>query len=261
VLDAAAGPRFPSPAHERAVEATTAFLAAIPAVDAVLLTGSAARRSDANDLDITALVPEGTPADEVVRPWAPFEAASPELAEVAAAGPFGGIDLNVIDGVFAPTERGWTSGPDNFELDVGNEVAYSVVLWERSDRVQRLRERWLPYLDDELRASRLAAARKYCVNDLEHIPLMIARDEPFQAFHRLYHAFQEFLQALFIARRRYPISYDKWIREQVEELLGLPDLYAELPALVGVAGLDQATTQRNAHRLRDLLETWAPSER
>lgn len=29
------------------------------------------------------------------------------------------------------------------------------------------------------------------------------------------------MQALFIARRTYPIAYDKWIREQVVDILGL----------------------------------------
>jgi len=101
----------------------------------------------------------------------------------------------------------------------------------------------------------------YCVNDIGHVPVMVARNEPFHAFHRLYLAFQEFLQCLFIARRTYPVAYDKWIREQVEELLGLPELYAELPPLLGIAGLDTATIARNADRLHSLLDTWAPSER
>jgi hypothetical protein len=43
--------------------------------------------------------------------------------------------------------------------------------------------------------------------------------------------FQEFLQALCIARRTYPIAYDKWIREQIEEILGLPELSRELPGM------------------------------
>jgi hypothetical protein len=80
-------------------------------------------------------------------------------------------------------------------------VAYSVPLWERTERLAELRGRWLPY-DDELRATRLAEARMFVLNDLDHVPLMIRRDEPFHAFHRHYLAFQGFLHALFIARRR-----------------------------------------------------------
>ena len=84
------------------------------------------------------------------------------------------------------------------------------------------------------------------------------RDEPFHAFHRLYLAFQGFLQALFIARRRYPIAYDKWIREQVEGILGLGELYARLPAVVGVDRLALSGLTTGAEELRALLDQWAP---
>ena len=63
--------------------------------------------------------------------------------------------------------------------------------------------------------------------NLERVKAGVARSLYFHAFDKLYHAFQEFLQALFIARRVYPIAYDKWIREQVVGWLRLPDLYAE----------------------------------
>jgi hypothetical protein len=98
----------------------------------------------------------------------------------------------------------------------------------------------------------------YVVNDLDHVPLMIRRDEPFHAFHRLYLAFQGFLQALFISRRMYPISYDKWVREQVEGILGLSELYACLPPIIGVDRLRAPALTEAAERLRSLLDTWAP---
>ncbi|HSD02602.1 MAG TPA: hypothetical protein VLB81_09545 [Gaiellales bacterium] len=98
----------------------------------------------------------------------------------------------------------------------------------------------------------------YVVNDLDHVPLMVRRDEPFHAFHRLYLAFQGFLQAVFIARRTYPIAYDKWMREQVEDLLGLPDLYRCLPGIVGVDRLRLPALTAAAEELRALLDEWAP---
>jgi len=201
---------FPTEAHRRAADAAVAFLRTLRDVDAVLVVGSASRRTDANDLDLCALVADGATAAGVEERFEEFAAASPELRALHEVGPFVECDLHALDGEFAPGPRGWTSGPEPFELDIGNEVAYSAPLWERN----------------------------------EH-----------------YLAFQEFLQCLFIARRTYPIAYDKWIREQVEGLLGLPELYAELPSLIGVAGLDAAAIAHNAERLRDLLDTWAPSER
>jgi len=55
-------------------------------------------------------------------------------------------------------------------------------------------------------------------------PFLLNRGLYFHAFDRLYKAFQEFLQALFVARRIYPLAYNKWIREQVADWLALPDV-------------------------------------
>jgi hypothetical protein len=252
-------PQFPSEVHARAAEAASEFLTSCDEVDAVMLVGSSARRRDANDLDISALVGSDEAVGIVEARFARFADGRPEFEALSALGPFVAIDFHAVSGAFAPGPRGWTSGPDGFELELGNELAYSVPLWERNQRLSELRGRWLPFYDDRLRRARLADARMYAVNDLEHVPLMIERDEPFHAFHRLYFAFQGFLQALFISRRTYPIAYDKWIREQVEGLLGLPELYQQLPTILGVRELDPAGLTRSTNRLRELLEEWTSS--
>ena len=74
------------------------------------------------------------------------------------------------------------------------------------------------------------------------------------AFNRLYDAFREFLQALFISRRTYPIAYDKWIREQVEEILCRPDLYQRLPRLLEISHFESDEIAWKAEELRGLLE-------
>jgi len=86
-------------------------------------------------------------------------------------------------------------------VGIGNLLTYSVPLWQGSDYFTRLKQRWLPYYDDGLRQQRLAMVRHYCLNNLHHIPLYIERGLYFQSFDRLYNAYREFLQALFIARR------------------------------------------------------------
>ena len=96
--------------------------------------------------------------------------------------------------------------------------------------------------------------RDACHYDLEHVPFFVARGLYFQAFDRLYKAFQEFLQALFIARRTYPVAYNKWIREQVEGRLGL---YRQLPAVLELGRLESAEVERNARALHRLLDDWA----
>ncbi len=78
-------------------------------------------------------------------------------------------------------------------------------------------------------------------------------------FDRLYNAYREFLQALFIARRTYPIAYNKWIREEVEEILGLPELYAQLPHLFEIRQFESSEIADKAKEVEKLLEKYAPS--
>ena len=98
--------------------------------------------------------------------------------------------------------------------------------------------------------------RSSCRLNLERVDAGVGRGLYFHAFGRLYHAFQEFLQALFIARRVYPIAYDKWIREQVVDWLGLPQLYARLPAILEVQHLESDEVSDRGAELLDLLEVW-----
>ena len=83
-------------------------------------------------------------------------------------------------------------------------------------RLADLCAQWLPYYDEALRLERLQMVRDACLLNIERVHFAVRRELYFYAFDRLYHAFQEFLQAVFIANRVYPIAYNKWIREQVE---------------------------------------------
>ena len=62
---------------------------------------------------------------------------------------------------------------------------------------------------------------------------------------------------MFIAHRVYPIAYNKWIREQVEGWLGLPELYAELDSVLEIYRLQSGEIDNKAEYLRCLLERWA----
>jgi len=154
---------------------------------------------------------------------------------------FSHVDLDFVDGCFVPGPHGWTTGPDEFELRLQH-----LGLQRPSVAAQRLyaalKARWLPYYGEELRCERLAMVRRFCFNNLEHIPPYVDRGLYFQAFNRLYDAFREFLQALFIARRTYPIAYDKWIREQIEEILVCPTSTGNCP------GCSRSTALKARHR-------------
>ncbi len=253
---------YPTTTHERAAERLVAFLADRPEVDAVLLVGSCARGKGFQDIDFATVVAPGTPERERRRLWSAWEtfaADEPTVQAVRDLGDFGRVDMDIIDGAFEPDDRDWTSGPSEFELEVGNYVAYSVPLFDRGGRYAQLRDEWLPYYDDATAQERLLEVRKYCTNNLSHVHTFVQRGIHFQAFHRLYDAFREFVQALFIARRTYPIAYDKWIREQVVDILGLPDLYRTLARIIAIPNIESDAASRNAVILEQLLEEYAPA--
>ena len=256
---------YPLAEHARAAEAVTDFYRSDPDVCAVILMGSCARgRADRTScVDILVLLEPETldhRRGALEAAWEEFNARHPALIALRKIARFTHVDLDFIDGDFRPTPRGWTDGPDAFELEIGNTLAYTVPLHTRGDYFAGLKARWLPYYDDALRAERLAAARMFCLNNLYHIPDFAGRGLYFQAFKRLYDASREFLQALFIAKRTYPIAYDKWVREEVGEILGLPELYARLPGLLEICPFESRLTAVKAAELEALLEQYAPAE-
>ena len=254
-------PAYPTPEHERAAVAAVAFFSARPETEAVLLVNSCARGQATPDscLDISVLVPAGTDIAATEAAWAAHEVDDPAVAALHSVGAFSVVHPNVIDGRFGPDPHPADEYPDDFEIAVGNALAYSSPLWERGDRLQRLRGEWLPYYAEDLRQQRLADVRWCCAHLLDHIPLYVARGLYFQALARLWGAFRVFLQALFIAHRTYPIAYDKWIRDQVVGILGLPDLYARLPGLFEIGRLESDELAGKALALRELLDTHVPA--
>lgn len=143
-------------------------------------------------------------------------------------------------------------GPDEFELAIGNHIAHSVPLWQGGGHFAELRAEWLPYYEEGLRLERLEMVRNACLRDLEFVSFYLRRDLWFGAFDRLYKAFQEFLQGLFIAHRAYPVAYNKWVREQLCDDLHLPELYRQLPALIQVERLESEDLVSKGELLREL---------
>jgi len=257
---------YPTVEHQRAAEAIVGAFSQRPDAEAVILVGSCARGKARWDscLDVMVLaLPEVLAAKrgDLERWWDGFYQAEPAFQALRRLAKFSHVDLEFVDGRFAPGPHTWTSGPDEFELAIGNTLVYSAALWERGDYFQRLKARWLPYYGEELRRERLAMVRRFCFNNLEHIPPFVERDLYFQAFNRLYDALREFLQALFIARRTYPIAYDKWIREQIEEILELPELYRELPRLLEIHHFESQEIADKATGLWCLVEKYTSEGR
>ena len=254
---------YPTPEHQAAAEVITDYFVTNFKIDAVLLVNSCARGKATRDscLDIIMLAkPDASrsPLDALEAGWQELEKSSSAIQALYQVGKYSVVHPDFIHGVFTPREQDETAGPDDFEVQIGNFLAYSVPLWEGSDYFAQLKEQWLPYYNEELRRHRLERVRWFCLNNLHHIPLYIERGLYFQSFDRLYNAYREFLQALFIARRTYPIAYDKWIREQVEEILGLPELYKQLTHLFEIQRFESHEIADKAKEVETLLEEYAP---
>ena len=254
---------YPTPQHQKAADIITEHFVSHYNIDAVLLVNSCARGKATRDscLDIIVLAKQGegnSRLGELEAGWLELEKSSDAIQNLYKAGKYSVVHPDFISGEFVPVEQEEAAGPDSFELEVGNFLAYSLPLWQGSDYFSQLKEKWLPYYDEKLRLHRLERVRWFCLNNLHHIPLYVERGLYFQSFDRLYNAYQEFLQALFIARRTYPIAYNKWIHEQIVEILGLPELYGQLAHLFEIKNFESAEIANKAREVEELLEKYAP---
>jgi hypothetical protein len=185
-----------------------------------------------------------------------FAARRAEIVELSRAGRFSDLHLDVSDGVVT-LEPIREEGISWSEVSVGTFFVYCVPLHVNGDRYERLRSEWLPFYEDGRRRERLDAARWFVVeNNLARIAWYVSRELYFQAFDRFYRAFQGFLLGLHVARRTYPIAYDKWIREQVAGNLGLPELYEQLPGLFELERFESRALEQKAAALLGLVDEY-----
>ena len=255
-------PAFPAEAHRAAAEAVVDYLAPDPRIQAVLLTCSCARSkaSPESCVDMAALVDPGDlpffQGQESARLNA-FLASNAACVALQRRVPWAGVELDLISGEFTPGKHHFTSGPDDYELEIGNTLAWVHPLLLRGPRFEALQAQYLPYYDEEKRQQRLRMVVGFAANNLEHILPFARRGLYEQSFKRLYHAFEEYLQALFIQRRLYPIAYDKWLREQIVDYLDEPELYAELLSIIALPSFSVRRFADRERRLRALLEQLA----
>lgn len=250
---------FPTEIHRLAAEAIVDRFEQTPGLQAVLLVNSCARGmgTPESDLDLVLLAdPAQANLAELQVAWDEFRATNSAVGRLETLGRFTKVHLDWVTGEYTPTVWDDGGGPDAFEIEIGNHVVYSVPLLARGPRYAELRAAWMPYYREELRLQRLAMVQTACRYDLDFVTAYVRRGLYFHAFDALYTAHQEFLQALFIARRVYPLTYNKWIRLQVVAWLGLPELYAQLPYTLEVSRLESDELIHKAAYLRNLLDSW-----
>jgi hypothetical protein len=198
--------------------------------------------------------------DALQAEWEAYLRVEPAVQELSRVGAYANLELDFSNGLFSPGYHGWTSGADDFELGIGNLLVYSVPLHQNDAYYDQLKAQWLPYYGDDLRRERMQMVRHYCLNNIDHVRVYVPRGLYFQSLQRLWHAFGEFLQLLFLSRRVYPIAYDKWVSEQVVDILGMPELYPQLTALFEIQHFESDELWLKAECLKQLLQVLIPEE-
>ena len=129
---------FPTAEHQIAAEAIKEYFVSNYKIDAVLLVNSCARGRATRDscLDIVMLARSDetrSPLKALEAGWENFEKSSEIIRDLYKGGKYSVVHPDFINGVFIPREQDESAGPDDFEVEVGNFLAYSVPLWEGSD--------------------------------------------------------------------------------------------------------------------------------
>ena len=249
---------FPTELHKQAVGVIEHFFHDQQNIDTILIVNSLARgkATPESDIDIAVLASEAisnTALAELESNWLDFMNANSTLKQFKKLGKYAHIHLDIFDGIFEPAA--WEDGGvvDFFEVEIGNRLLYSMPLNDEGEYFKKLKLKWLPYYDSTLQTQRLELVKLACLYDLDHISIFVKRGLYFQAFDRLYVAFQKFLQALFIKHKTYPIAYNKWIKDQVVEILNLPELYKELSNIISVNKIESTEMVDKAKSLKILL--------
>jgi predicted nucleotidyltransferase len=251
-------PIFPTQPHKNAAEVVRDYFLEIPGVDTILVVNSCARGQAVaeSDLDFAVLVDPTISALDVKNiesAWQLYSTTEPTISTFKRSTQFAHLHMDVINGNYSPGTIANGEPIDHFEIEIGNQICYSAPMGAIGPFFLELQKKWLPYYDDALRLRRLKSIKDACNYDLDHIPYFLKRELYFQAFDILGKAFKEYLQALFISNKTYPIAYNKWIKEQIVKWLKMPGLYPRLSPILSVRNIESGEMNEKARMLRELL--------
>lgn len=248
---------YPTTQHQEAAEKVVEIFSKDKGVMTILLTCSCAREKASKDscLDMCIIVRKEKDIKNIKNKFESYNNIK-EFKNLRKVGKYSNLELHFTDGKINPIIRSWTSGPDDYELEIGNIFIYSVVLFDRNKYFSKLRRKYVPYYSEKLRRKRIKEVKRFMFNNLDHIPPYVKRELYFQSFSRLYNASKEFLQVLFIKNKVYPIAYDKWIKEQLVDILHKPKIYRELVDLLEIKNLESDELIKKSEKLREMAKKY-----
>jgi len=257
--------KYPNRNYQKVLTKLSEYFKAYHGVYAILLTGSLARSKAVEGSCIDLSIFLGKKQIDALASTLKFRAmAYSQLdgeichheGKVEGGVLFGDIRVDVIftDGNLDPrSENSFDITRDEFETTIGNLFVYSVILYEEGTRYEELKSRYLPFYNNELRRVRLKGTREEFAYKIWKTKWLAERGEYLSSLETLLEAQRIFLQHLFIKRRKYPIDYVKWIKEQCTKILRMPSLYQELISVVNGIELNKKGVTNKASILEELF--------
>jgi predicted nucleotidyltransferase len=144
---------YPTLLHKKAADKMVEIFSKDKLVMSILLTCSCARGKASKDscLDMCLVVDQKKNIKAIRDKFEAIKKEIKELINIRNAGVFAHIDLDITDGKIPMTKRGWTSGPDSYELQIGNLFVYSKILFDRNKYFEKMKEKYLPYYTENIR--------------------------------------------------------------------------------------------------------------
>jgi len=256
---------YPNDEYPKVLTKVTDYFKAYPGVYAVVLTGSLARGRavEGSCIDLSIFLGKKqfeTLASTLKSRVEAYSGLGGRICyyegDVEGGVLFGGIRVDVIftNGNLDPhSENSFDITRDEFETTIGNLFVYCVVLYKKGSRYENLKRKYLPFYNDALRKIRLAGTGEEFAYKIWKTEWLAERGEYLSSLEALLEAQRIFLQHLFIKKRKYPIDYVKWIKEQCAQTLQMPDLYQELVSIINGIELDKKGLTTKASILEQLF--------
>jgi len=234
---------FPNENYRRTLEKMVDYFRVFPGVFAVVLTGSLVRGKavEGSCIDLCVFLHKEDYerlASGVKARAKAYSRMGGEVcyytSEVEGGVEFGDVrvDMQFTDGKFQRGHMSFDIVRDEFETTIGNLLVHCMPFFQKGNRYQHLGARYLPFYDDAIRKERLDGTSEEFNYKAWKAHWLASRGEYFSALETLLETERIFLQHLFIKERKYPIDYAKWLKEQCETILCMPELYRKLTGVV-----------------------------
>lgn len=164
------------------------------------------------------------------------------------------VDIGFTNAQFHPkSKNSFDITRDEFETTIGNLLTYSVVLYEKDERYQQQRKKYMPYYSNRLRNARFEGTRREFDYKIWKTRWLAERDEYLASLDALLEAQRILLQHVFIKAKIYPIDYTKWIKEQCFKILHMPNLYRDIISTISGLELTREGLDEKANNLEQLI--------